>query len=489
MRKCVGRLLRLLLLGLGGCLYQPPELADAYLVGNVNAFPASGVLADGQASAEVVVAVRDSNGNPVPGLKVSVSVDGADSRVSPNSKTTSDQGEASFRVHAEAPGSKRIAARVTTEYGTHTLQNQAKVEFVGQLDETVELGTPRTYTGSGQPRAVSAADLNSDGYAEVVAAHWSSGVVSVWWGSYGGLVDRELRSVGGALRAVYAGPLGDAGPPAILVADANNDKLRVLRPDNGELLRKESIDVGGFPRDIAIGRDPSTDTTAVLVANADTDTLSVLPIAASGGFAPGRKLSVGRAPLAVAAGLTAANEPAVAVAEEGDGKVSIYPLGQQPPPPPTSVLEGNGRPIDVLTADFNNDGSTDLAVLYPYKKLLQVYVQTDHNLEAADPIDTDPKPTAMATGNINGDAYPDLVVVSRAGGGTNTTDSDGTVSVYLGGSDGSFEEFFEASSVGRRPIDVTLGDIDANGRDDIVVANFDSGSITVIPAEVPAVGD
>jgi uncharacterized delta-60 repeat protein len=85
-------------------------------------------------------------------------------------------------------------------------------------------------------------------------------------------------------------------------------------------------------------------------------------------------------------------------------------------------------------------------------------------------------PAAVAVLDLNGDGLPDLAV-------TNTIDFNtynGEVVVYLGQSDGSFLRGTQDFPVGQRPLDVEAGDVDGDGIPDLVTADYQSSSVSVL---------
>ncbi len=86
-------------------------------------------------------------------------------------------------------------------------------------------------------------------------------------------------------------------------------------------------------------------------------------------------------------------------------------------------------------------------------------------------------PQAMAVADVNGDGIPDLVVVNY---GTSQFTTDGSVSVLLGNSDGSFQN---ARSIpfGTSPTAVAVGDFNDDGIPDLAVTNGNSaGKVTIL---------
>ena len=68
---------------------------------------------------------------------------------------------------------------------------------------------------------------------------------------------------------------------------------------------------------------------------------------------------------------------------------------------------------------------------------------------------------SLTLGDVNGDGKPDLVV---ANAGSNT------VSVLLGNGNGTFKPQ-QTFATGSYPVSVTVGDVNGDGKPDLVVAN------------------
>ncbi len=86
------------------------------------------------------------------------------------------------------------------------------------------------------------------------------------------------------------------------------------------------------------------------------------------------------------------------------------------------------------------------------------------------PITTGTGATFVATGDLNGDGRPDVVVVNT---GANK------ISVLLGTSGGSFLAPVNYT-VGNSPSDVAIGDVNGDGRPDLVVTNSGGDSLSVL---------
>lgn len=83
---------------------------------------------------------------------------------------------------------------------------------------------------------------------------------------------------------------------------------------------------------------------------------------------------------------------------------------------------------------------------------------------------TGTSPQSVAIGDVNGDGRPDLVSANR---GSNT------VSVLLGNGDGTFQAQ-TAYAAGNAPNAVAIGDVNGDGRLDIVEGGLNGGTVVLI---------
>ena len=122
----------------------------------------------------------------------------------------------------------------------------------------------------------------------------------------------------------------------------------------------------------------------------------------------------------------------------------------------------------VAVADFNGDNLDDLVYTTVGDNKVKVLInQTEEGSAtlsfASRVYATGDFPQSVAVGDFDGDGDLDFVV--------GNTD-DNTVSVYFNDGSGSFPRQISADSLLAAPLDVQAADIDKDGKDDIVIANF-----------------
>ena len=83
---------------------------------------------------------------------------------------------------------------------------------------------------------------------------------------------------------------------------------------------------------------------------------------------------------------------------------------------------------------------------------------------------TNTQPVAVAVGDLDGDAKPDLAVADT---GANR------VSVLLGNGDGTFQAKVDYAT-GTSPRSVAVGDLNADGKPDLALANNMSSTVSVL---------
>ena len=140
---------------------------------------------------------------------------------------------------------------------------------------------------------------------------------------------------------------------------------------------------------------------------------------------------------------------AVAIADlNGDGKLDLVVATECDAHTPDCGTSSYLGRASVLLG--NGDGTFQTAVLY--------------NTGGS-------QPGTIAVADVNGDGKPDLVVANFFPGGHEVSGQTGEVGVLLGNGDGTFQAPARYKSGGPATVSVTIGDLNGDGRADIVAMN------------------
>lgn len=278
------------------------------------------------------------------------------------------------------------------------------------------------YTVGKQPYFIAAADLNADGYDDLVTVNTTDGTVSV-------LLNNGVTS---------PGTFGTA----------------------------QTYPVGRLPFQVAIGDLNGDGIPDLAVTNMGGNSVSILFGAAGGTFTTGPTLATGVNPFGVAIGqFDHSGYPGIAVTCYHTSQLYVFPNNGNGTFGTPFITTTGSSPTSVVVGDFNRDGKLDIVTGNSIANDVSFFAGTGTGSFAA--AVTSPAlnfPVSIAAGDINGDGILDLVAVAP---------NYNQVSVTLGKGDGTFGTFQQRAefAAGTQPWGVALGDFDNDGQLDIATAN------------------
>ncbi len=131
----------------------------------------------------------------------------------------------------------------------------------------------------------------------------------------------------------------------------------------------------------------------------------------------------------------------------------------------------DSSPRGAVSADFNNDGRPDLAIVNEASNNVSILLgQTSGSFGTASNYATGTGPYGIVAGDFNNDGNQDLAI---------TNVFDNTVSILLGNGNGTFT-VKSVPTVGELPVAIVAGDFNNNGNLDLAVTNMAGNSVSVL---------
>jgi len=349
------------------------------------------------------------------------------------------------------------------------------------------------YTGT----SIAVADLNGDGKPDLVVGNECASSGCTDGASLGVLLGNGDGTFQAAVAYRTGGTSGPFFPVSISIADVNGDH----KPDlvvanggsntvgvllgNGDGTFQAAVSYGSggmFPVSVAIADVNGDGKPDLFVANECADSTCD----GSVGVLLGNGDGTFRTVVTYSSGGTYALSVAVADVN-GDGRPDLLVAGATKGA--VAVLLGNGNgtfqsavtydcggsyPYSLIVADLNGDGKLDLVTANSSSATAGVLMGNgDGTFQAAVTYSSGEAPvveiSSVGVADVNGDGHPDLLLTTQSMGANGN--NGGAVSVLLGNGDGTFQAAVEYVSGGYQTLGVAVGDVNGDGRPDVLLAS------------------
>ena len=355
----------------------------------------------------------------------------------------------------------------------------------------VNFAPAQSYAASG-PWYIGASDLNGDGVADLATASAGTNNVSALLGNGDGTL-QSPRTTGAAqaLEAIATGDLnGDGRGDVVVPENGAPAKARVfLSNADGTFAAGVAYNVAGTsPQDVAVGNLNGDSSPDIVVADGDSANVSVLLNAGdrTGAFGPVTNYPAlagtqpqgvaiadfnrdGSSDVAVAATAGGANEGVTVLGGNGAGA-----LGAPATPPRAPGVD------KIVTGDLNSDGYVDVAGTNTMNGAVTVIRNSASGLQPDDAVTGGPGGTSgqPAIGDLDANGSLDLAVPYQGGS------QPDTVAVLLGSGGATFS-YSSFEPVGGFPREVAVADLNRDGNPDLASSNSGAGNVSVLLARAP----
>jgi hypothetical protein len=430
------------------------------------------------------VAVADLNGDTFPDIAVTNSADNTVTILTNNGSgiftatglystgtTPSDVVIADFNND----GANDLAITNQGSNNVSILINQGSGTFVAAKNYCVANASGSC--ASATPVSLVAIDLNGDHIPDLAIAGTGATVSTLLNNGSGVFTFTSIVSTSVQPESIAAGVFSGT-TPSLVVADYSTNSFEIYTSNLGSLSPTPLSYLSGTKPDaIAVGDFNNDKKLDVVVANSADNDVAVILGTGTGTFTDIQNFISGYNAIALATGDFNDDGFADFLVNNNDTLLSNYSV---------NLFKGTGKgvfteadtisfpdPISSIASAYFTNNTKDLGFVVTQQASNSVSVALGNGngtFGTAASYSTGSGPVAVATGDFNGDGYPDIVTANSGGN---------DVSVLLNTKTGTFNPAANYPA-GTAPSAVAVGDVNNDGFLDIVVANSGSANVSVL---------
>ncbi len=348
-------------------------------------------------------------------------------------------------------------------------QTNSVTVYLGNGDGTFRELT--TYSTPGAATSIALGDFNRDGLLDMAVGD-SSGAVSIFLGYGDGTFQRagDLLTLAG-VNALVVGDFNHDGAPDVAVTYAQENAVSILLGNgDGAFEPRADFLTGYYPTGLAAGDFNGDGILDLVVTNGNDETFSVFLGNGDGTLQTAQTFVLPAGPTALAVhDFNRDGKSDLAIVLSGNGTVTLIPGRGDGTFPSPQAYGGYQGAWAIVAGDFTGDGNLDLVTTNLLENSISVFTGAgDGTFASGAMASTGLVPSAAAAADFNRDGRLDLAVVNQTC--TSLPCANGSVSVYLGNGDGTFQPAVDYTA-GNIPVAVTVADLNGDGIPDLAVTN------------------
>lgn len=332
--------------------------------------------------------------------------------------------------------------------------------------------TPDIYKIGNNAVDVAVGDVNFDGRDDVVVVNKGDNTITYYiQNSTGKLELNGSFPAGNSPEIVLIGDINTDGWNEVIVLTSGDKAIYVFHANESGLYILAKYNLQGTPIDACLGDVIQDGRIDILIAMQNSNKVSIYNQSANGSLAGPKSITFKNIIDDIAVGDFDYNgRYDIATLSSSNNKVEIKSMNAGKVVN-TYIYDGGNSGVCLLSGDIIHNGRDDLLIVNKGDSTMSILrsrpVLSSH-MSAMTQVASGQEPYLFATGDLNGDGRTDIVVSNT---GSNS------VSIYYQTSSGNL--LSTTQNVGSGPRKVAIGDINSDGLNDLVVTNVDYNNIYV----------